>query len=273
WSVLGVYLSSLVNENNALAAYTVKGVFLVVALMFHGFLRSHTPRLFIFVLLLVIVSVINLTGTSTIVTPTSATVILYPILTSVAILLLINMLVFPEFSSSFLGITTIETLGETVEALKDAGKYFIAMAEPATGQDKREEEASAPATAAEEPVEKSDQESPSFFQKILHFIGKERPESPKPEAAEGPKAIKLKSLTNAKPKLRAKLAGSLISACESKYALMGDENDKIDPETLEEHELKTLEKAAGLESGEYSSRPGTVLETHCNERDSKGHPR
>ncbi|KAG4434147.1 hypothetical protein IFR05_010368 [Cadophora sp. M221] len=304
WSVLGVYLSSLVYENNAPAAYTVKGIFLVVALMFHGFLRSHTPRLFIFVLLLVIVSVVSLTGTSIAVTPASATVILYPILTAVAILLLVNMLVFPEFSSSFLGITTIETLGETVAALRDAGKYFITMVEPTTGQEKREEEASSPATAAEQmPAAKSDQESPSFLQKILHLLGKMREESPKPNTAEVPKVVKLKSLTDAKPKLRAKLAGckaaqqecnfelawavlpprdlkvisdtnmnklvantiALIGACESKYALMGDENDKIDSETLEEHELKTLEKAACLESGEDSSRPDTGVESSHDE--------
>ncbi|KAH6717325.1 hypothetical protein BKA61DRAFT_601505 [Leptodontidium sp. MPI-SDFR-AT-0119] len=303
WSVLGVYLSSLVYENNAPAAYTVKGVFLVVALMFHGFLRSHTPRLFIFVLLLVIVSVVSLTGTSTAVTPASATVILYPILTAVAILLLVNMLVFPEFSSSFLGITTIETLGETVGALRDAGKYFITMAEPTVGQEKIEDEASAPATAAEEPVEKSSRQSPSFVQKILRLLRKKREEPPKSTAAERPKLVKLKSLTDAKPKLRAKLAGckaaqqecnfelawavlpprdlkvisdtnmnklvantiALIGACESKYALMGDDNDKTDPETLEEHELKTLEKAAGLESGEESSRPGTGVESSHDE--------
>jgi len=302
WSVLGIYLSSLVYENNAPAAYTVKGVFLAAALIFHGFLRSHTPRLFIFVLLLVIVCVVSLTGTSTAVSSASATVILYPILTAVAILLLVNMLVFPEFSSSFLGITTIETLGETVGALRDAGQYFVAIAKAVDDQGKQKAELSGPATAAEEPAE-SKTESPSFVQKLFALLKKAQKEESKPKAAEPPKAVKLKSLTDAKPKLRAKLAGckaaqqecnfelawavlpprdlkvisdhnmnklvantiALIGACESKYALMGDDNDKEDPETSNEHELKKMEKTVGLESGDESSRPGTGVESSQDE--------
>ena len=114
WSIFGLYLSSLVYHTNSPAAYTIRGLFLVVALMLHGFLRSHTPRLFIFVLLLVIVSVVSLTSVATEVTRTSVTQLLYPILTAAGILLLVNTCVFPEFSSSFLGISTIETLGDTV---------------------------------------------------------------------------------------------------------------------------------------------------------------
>ncbi|PVH81007.1 hypothetical protein DL98DRAFT_177536 [Cadophora sp. DSE1049] len=306
WSVLGVYLSSLVYENNAPAAYTIKGVFLAVALIFHGFLRSHTPRLFIFVLLLVIVCVVSLTGTSTAVSSASATVILYPILTAVAILLLVNMLVFPEFSSSFLGITTIETLGETVGALRDAGKYFIAMTEPAGDQREKENEPSGPVTAAEEPAQ-SKPEPPSFLQRLLGLVRKGQKEPSKPKAAEAPQVVKLKSLTDAKPKLRAKLAGckaaqqecnfelawavlpprdlkvisdtnmnklvantiALIGACESKYALMGDENDKEDAETSKERALNNLEKAAGHESGDESSRPGTGAESSQDESTSE----
>lgn len=302
WSVLGIYLSSLVYENNAPAAYTVKGVFLAAALIFHGFLRSHTPRLFIFVLLLVIVCVVSLTGTSTAVSSASATVILYPILTAVAILLLVNMLVFPEFSSSFLGITTIETLGETVGALRDAGQYFVAIAKAVDDQGKQKAALSGPATAAEEPAE-SKTESPSFVQKLFALLKKAQKEESKPKAAEPNKAVKLKSLTDAKPKLRAKLAGckaaqqecnfelawavlpprdlkvisdhnmnklvantiALIGACESKYALMGDDNDKEDPETSNEHELKKMEKTVGLESGDESSRPGTGVESSQDE--------
>ena len=130
WSMFGLYLSSLVYHTNTPAAYTIRGLFLAVALMVHGFLRSHTPRLFIFVLLLVIVSVVSLTSVATEVSKTSVTQLLYPILTAAGVLLLVNTCVFPEFSSSFLGITTIETLGDTVGSLRDAGKYFIATVEP-----------------------------------------------------------------------------------------------------------------------------------------------
>jgi hypothetical protein len=125
WSTLGVYLSSLLFSHDVPAAYAVKGVFLAVALLVHGFLRSYSPRLFIFVLLLIIVCVVNLTGTATAISRMMVTQILYPILTAVGILLLVNVAIFPEFSARFLGITTIDTLGETVGALRDAGNYFI----------------------------------------------------------------------------------------------------------------------------------------------------
>ncbi|CZT43478.1 related to Lactobacillus putative histidine protein kinase SppK [Rhynchosporium secalis] len=310
WSLLGVYLSSLVYDSNAPAAYTIKGIFLVVALIFHGFLRSHTPRLFIFVLLLIIVSVVTLTGTATEVTAIRATVILYPILTAAGILLLVNLLVFPEFSSSFLGITTIETLGETVGVLRDAGNYFVGMASDA-GQESKVDGPTEPATAAEEPSEGSRPDPPSFIQKLMPFIGNNKQASLISKVAGGPKIVKLKSLTDAKPKLRAKLAGckaaqqecnfelawavlpprdlkaisdtsmnklvantiALIGACESKYALMGDENDRETTFT-EEDALKELEKAPGLESGE-SSRPGTGVDSSHDEsedqtQDTKG---
>jgi hypothetical protein len=155
WSMLGLYLSSLVYHADSPAAYTIRALFLAVALMFHGFLRSHTPRLFIFVLLLVIVSVVSLTSVATEVSKTSVTQLLYPILTAAGVLLLVNTCIFPEFSSSFLGITTIETLGDTVGALRDAGKYFITMVENPKEEDgELKEEGGArrqdePATAAE----------------------------------------------------------------------------------------------------------------------------
>jgi hypothetical protein len=130
WSVLGVYLSSLVYNYNIPAAYTIKGVFLTLAVLCHGFLRSHTPRLFLGVLLMLIVVVVTLTSPAQAVTVGLVTAILYPILTAVGILLIVNVTVFPEFSSSFLGITTIETLSQTVSTLRDANSYFVAILDP-----------------------------------------------------------------------------------------------------------------------------------------------
>lgn len=133
WSLLGLYLSSLVIRHNPPAAYSVRGIFLACALLFHGFLRSKTPRLFIFVLLLVIVSVVSLTSVATAVTTVSATQIAYPVLVASGAILLVNLAVFPEFSASFLGQTTIETLYDTAEALGDAGQYFTQVPRPAGG--------------------------------------------------------------------------------------------------------------------------------------------
>ncbi|ELR08619.1 hypothetical protein VC83_02248 [Pseudogymnoascus destructans] len=285
WSVLGVYLSSLVYHYNIPAAFTIKGVFLTLAVLFHGYLRSHTPRLFLGVLLMLIVVVVTLTNPATAVTVGLVTAILYPILSAVGILLIVNVTVFPEFSSSFLGITTIETLSQTVSTLRDANSYFVAILEPNNETIVKQDGGS-----YEEEAETSDQEleapKESLFHRLLKAAKslrskplKEEPFDPaktaegersgeEPSAAEVPKPvipsiIELKSLTDQKAKLRAKLEScksaqqecmfelafavlpprdlkpisatsmkklvantiSLIGACESKYALLGDIDD------------------------------------------------
>jgi hypothetical protein len=315
WSMFGLYLSSLVYNTNAPAAYAIRGLFLAIALLLHGFLRSHTPRLFLFVLLLIIVSVVSLTSTATAVTKVSVTQLLYPILTAVGLLLLINLFIFPEFSSSFLGVTTIETLGETVSALRDAGKYFVAIVEEPVkegeetkaeaGTDKPNE----PSTAAEESREKTTADAtPSLLHRALHLFktskkADEKAKSDETKPEETAKTVKLKSLTDQKAKLRAKLSSckaaqeecnfelawavlpprdmksisdthmkklvantiALIGACESKYALMGDDDDKTEAEGKDEHQLKGVAEVANAESGEDSSRPGTGVDSSHDE--------
>jgi hypothetical protein len=321
WSTFGIYLSSLIYHHNSPAAYTIKGLFLVVALMFHGFMRSHTPRLFIFVLLLIIVSVVSLTSAATAVSKTLVTQLLYPILTASAALLLINALVFPEFSSSFLGVTTIETLGETVGALRDAGSYFISIAErPETSEEGQENEKpaenlTAPTTAAERPKEKFQDNKRPFVNRILEIFKKKKADETEAKPTETPKPepVKLKSLTDEKAKLRTKLASckaaqqecnfelawavlpprdlkpisdthmkklvantiALIGACESKYALMGDESDKKERESKDEYQLKKVAEAANIEAGEDSSCPATGVDSSHDEsadekKDKKG---
>ncbi|KAH6673851.1 hypothetical protein B0J14DRAFT_480965 [Halenospora varia] len=314
WSMLGLYLSSLLYTTNPPACYTVRGLFLAVALMVHGFLRSHTPRLFLGLVLLVIVNVVSLTSTAVYVTRTAATQLLYPILTAVGILILINIVVFPEFSSSFLGTTTIETLGETVGTLRDAGIYFIGIVEGLDKQDQMGEmdpipEHSSLPTAAETPDEKAKQDTDvSFvgrFFNLLHRHKRSGKKDFKPESSV-PETIKLKSLTDKKAKLRSKLAGckaaqqecqfelafavlpprdlkpisvtamsklvantiALIGACESKYALLGDERDEKPEDKLE----KDLKANAGSESNEEGSRGrgGTDIQgKSSDEMDSK----
>lgn len=130
WSTLGIYLGSLVINENPAAAYTIRALFLVIAVSVHGFVRSKTPRLFISVLLMIICSIVTLTSTATVVTESGATRILYPILIATGVIIVVNICLFPEFSSKFLGQTTIETLNETVNTLDEAGSYFIATALP-----------------------------------------------------------------------------------------------------------------------------------------------
>jgi hypothetical protein len=195
----------------------------------------------------------------------------------VGILLIVNVAIFPEFSSSFLGITTIETLSQTVNTLRDANSYFVSIFDPdnetigkQNGENSEVEadpepeppkaslfrrlfkslrsKLSAPKDPAKATEEEQPEEEPST------------PESPKPVV---PTIVELKSLTDQKAKLRAKLEScksaqqecmfelafavlpprdlkpisdtsmkklvantiSLIGACESKYALLGDGDD------------------------------------------------
>ncbi|MCJ1388853.1 hypothetical protein MMC18_001703 [Xylographa bjoerkii] len=125
WSFLGIYLSSLLMPTNPSAAYAVRSIFLAIAFLVHGFLRSQTPRLWVFVLLLIIVCLINFATTSTQVTSAFVTQLLYPILMASGVIFLVNIILFPEFSSSFLGKTTMETLNEAASALTSAGRYFV----------------------------------------------------------------------------------------------------------------------------------------------------
>ncbi len=124
WSVLGLYLSSLAYHHDVVGAYAVRAVFLAAAAGWHGYLRSSSPRLFFFVLLALIVSVVILLGTTTTVSIDTATQMLYPVLSAVVIVLLVNVAVFPEFSSGFLGTVTVETLSQTAATLREATAWF-----------------------------------------------------------------------------------------------------------------------------------------------------
>lgn len=225
WSMLGLYLSSLVYIRDAPAAYTIKGVFLAISVLCHGFLRSHTPRLFLFVLLLVIVSVVSLTSTATTVSRASVTQILYPILTASGVLLLINVCVFPEFSARFLGITTIDTLGETVGAMRDAGNYFINSVEGLGVAEENNphhtpEDQTVPETAAEGPTEKSTKKvKPSLVEIFRHLFKQSMAESSRANEKKSHKIVKLKNLTGLKAKLRSKLASCSAAQQECNFEL------------------------------------------------------
>ncbi len=53
------------------------------------------------------------------------TQISYPILVATGVLLLVNICIFPEFSSGFMASMTIETLDQVSHALRDGGVYFV----------------------------------------------------------------------------------------------------------------------------------------------------
>ncbi|KAK3944791.1 hypothetical protein QBC46DRAFT_455849 [Diplogelasinospora grovesii] len=244
WSTLGLYLFSLLYHTNEPAAYTIKAIFVLMAVLFHGYLRSQSPRLFVFLWIELLVTITTLLNAQTAVSRETATQIFYPLLTAFGVLLLVNVTVFPEYSNDFLGSTTIDTLHQTESAFKSAVEWFV---EPPP-----------------EPTEQDGSAPP-------HEDGHE-----KAAAAAKPaqtRVARLAALTARKEKLRAKLAGckkayeectfelsysvlpprslkpiiktamssftrnviTLISACESKYVLTGA-GDKKSSQTEEEDE-------------------------------------
>lgn len=225
WSILGLYLSSLAYDSDITAAYAIRAVFYALAVILHGMLRSSTPRLFLFVFFFLLMSLTVLTSTATSITSKMVSQICYPILTAVGVAILVNVSIFPESSSGFLGNSIIETLNDTIRCLEDAGDWFLSESQ----------ETSEPSLGAEE--------NPTLTIRT-----------------------KLVSLTDRKPKLRTKYAGSkkaqaecnfevvyavlpprslkpigitamsrlvqntisVVNACESKYAMIGEEDDKTE---------------------------------------------
>ena len=273
WSIFGVYLSSLVIHSNPAAAYTIKALFLALATIFHGFLRSQAPRLFQFVLLLIFVTVITLTSTSIVVTRVMITQILYPIFIAAGVILSVNLICFPEFSSSFLGETTIETLNETIKALGKAGQYFTENANVqdvsklAEYRDTKEDESAQGPRKFSSVMKTLDEDK--RVTKVLSSLGKPLNSL---SNSKSPNGISLSELTAAKGKLRTKSASckaaqrecnfeiafsvlppqnlksisnkamkrlvantvAIIGACESKYALLGD-SGSVHLNNSEEH--------------------------------------
>lgn len=123
WSLLGLFLANLVVDTNRSAAYTVRGVFLAVAVLLHGFVRSYSPRLFNFVLFMLV------TVITTLQVPTNSTVFLFtniyvPVLLGGAVSLGANLALFPELSSSYLGSSSIATISEAMDTLSRATYWF-----------------------------------------------------------------------------------------------------------------------------------------------------
>ncbi|KAL7922354.1 hypothetical protein ACQKWADRAFT_87084 [Trichoderma austrokoningii] len=123
WCILGLYLASLVYEDNKPAAFTIRALFYLACILLHGYIRSSSPRLFLFVLFVMLPAITVLTA------PTKATPLLYetiyvPILIGVGIMLFANVIIFPEFSGSYLGTSTINALSEMANTLERATYWF-----------------------------------------------------------------------------------------------------------------------------------------------------
>ncbi|KAG5965512.1 hypothetical protein E4U58_002787 [Claviceps cyperi] len=124
WSLLGMYLSSLVEEASPTAAYTIRAFFLLCCVVLHGYVRSSSPRLFYLVLFLLFGALL------TIQTPNVARTSLYltsfvPVLMGGGVIVVVNLAIFPELSSTYLGTSTVCTLSATMDTLARATHWFI----------------------------------------------------------------------------------------------------------------------------------------------------
>ncbi|KAI0543042.1 hypothetical protein GGR58DRAFT_450421 [Xylaria digitata] len=129
WSNLGLYLASLVYSSNTHAAWAIRAVFFVLAVILHGVLRSSAPRLFQLVFFFMLVNLSVLTSSAKVVTLSAFKATLYPIFTAIGVVILVNVTLFPQFSSGFLGTSTIETLWETIDLFQAAGDWFMSNTE------------------------------------------------------------------------------------------------------------------------------------------------
>ncbi|KAI0489695.1 hypothetical protein F4859DRAFT_461851 [Xylaria cf. heliscus] len=135
WGNLGLYLSSLVYDDNINAAWTIRAIFFVLAVIFHGVLRSLAPRLFPLVFFFMLVDLSILTSSARVVTLSAFKTVVYPIFTAIGVVILVNVTVFPQFSSGFLGTSTIDTLSEAIDSFQAAGDWFMTNAEDGGGEE------------------------------------------------------------------------------------------------------------------------------------------
>jgi hypothetical protein len=240
WALLGVYLGSTLIYTNAPAAYTVRGLFLAVAFLLHGFYRSHTPRLFLGTVLWIIINVVTLLSPAKAVTTAGITQILYPILIAVGLLFLVNICIFPEFSSRFLGETALGTIDGQIKAFNEAIDYFLGIV---PGEVITEEVLMIEEVTASKATIRANLATCKAVQSECNF-----------ELAFSvlrPGQLKMISDT-----LMSKLTMNtiaIISACESKFALLGDKPE----ETFEVKEAEGERTTSTEDSSSIENEPGS----------------
>ncbi|KAF8434433.1 hypothetical protein BGX38DRAFT_1219730 [Terfezia claveryi] len=223
WATLGTYLGSMYYKSNPSVTMGIRAIFLTIAMLVHGYIRSATPRLFVMVLLMAVPVVIGVTSTSFYISGTFVTKLLYPMMTAIAILLIVNILIFPEFGATGLGLTTVETLQRTITILNGATDFFVESFgnlpfAPGTGHPHHPGEhildkkviRLAELTASRSTLRAKVAECKSVYRDCAFDISYSclAPKELKPIAGKGMSKLVMNVM-------------ALIGACESKYALMG----------------------------------------------------
>ncbi|KAM0277116.1 hypothetical protein ACHAQH_006060 [Verticillium albo-atrum] len=125
WSTFGLWLSSRLVEDNLQAAFAIRALFLLCAVFHHGYLRSSSPRLIVYVLFHLTSSTVILIGPWWEVSSSIVTSVAYPILIGVGVTFVINFSIFPEPSNDFLAHATIDAIDKTTLALTRSTNWFL----------------------------------------------------------------------------------------------------------------------------------------------------
>jgi hypothetical protein len=125
WSIFALWLSSHVYGTNPAAANAICAIFFTIAAFLHGYIRSASPRIFLFVTFYLIACIITLLGGYTSVSLEVFTHTYYPMMVGGGISVVVNLSIFPELSSSYLGLSAIDALCETMDTLTRATHWFI----------------------------------------------------------------------------------------------------------------------------------------------------
>ncbi|EXM29852.1 Brefeldin A-sensitivity protein 4 [Fusarium oxysporum f. sp. vasinfectum] len=125
WSILALWLSGYASGTNETAPNAICAVFFTIAAFFHGYIRSASPRMFLFVTFFLIANIITLLGGYTSVSSEVITHTYYPMMVGGGISVVVNLSIFPELSSSYLGLSAIDALCETMDTMTRATHWFI----------------------------------------------------------------------------------------------------------------------------------------------------
>ncbi|SCV56305.1 related to Lactobacillus putative histidine protein kinase SppK [Fusarium fujikuroi] len=127
WSIVALRLSMLATAQTTheTAHNAICAVFFTMAAFFHGYVRSASPRMFLFVTFFLIANIITLLGGYTSVSSEVITHTYYPMMVGGGISIVVNLLIFPELSSSYLGVSAIDALIETMDTVTRATHWFI----------------------------------------------------------------------------------------------------------------------------------------------------
>lgn len=127
WSIVALRLSMLATAQTTheTAHNAICAVFFTMAAFFHGYVRSASPRMFLFVTFFLIANIITLLGGYTSVSSEVITHTYYPMMVGGGISIVVNLSIFPELSSSYLGVSAIDALIETMDTVTRATHWFI----------------------------------------------------------------------------------------------------------------------------------------------------